>query len=253
MSDQDDPEPLDVVFPILHGPFGEDGTIQGLLKIMDVPFVGPSVLASAVGMDKEVAERLSRDAGIPVAKFKVFSLHQKDAIDFVQISKELKIPVFIKPSNLGSSVGISKAHNENEFWIAVDEAFKYDDKILIEEYIEGRELECSILGNDEPIASVVGEIIPNDEFYFYNAKYVDEHGAILDIPAKLSDKVQARVRALAVKAFQTLCCEGMARVDFFLTKKGKIIINELNTIPGFTNISMYPKLWEASAISSIRN
>ena len=239
---------LDVVFPVLHGPFGEDGTVQGLLKIMDVPFVGPSVLASAIGMDKEVAKRLWRDAGIPIAKFLVFMSHQENEINFSKIKKKLGLPIFIKPANLGSSVGISKVHNDKEFSFAIKEAFKYDTKILIEEFVQGREIECAVLGNEDPIASVPGEVIPNGEFYSYEAKYIDEHGAVLELPAKLADKKQKEVRELAVKAFKVLCCEGMARVDFFMTKKGKLVVNEINTIPGFTNISMYPKLWEISGI-----
>jgi D-alanine-D-alanine ligase len=242
-------EPLDVVFPILHGPFGEDGTVQGLLKIMGVPFVGPSVLASAIGMDKEVAKRLWRDAGIPVAKFLVFYSYEEHKISFSKVKRELGLPLFVKPSNLGSSVGVSKVHNKKEFKLAIREAFKYDVKILIEESVKGREIECSVLGNEDPIASIPGEVIPLDEFYSYEAKYIDENGAVLDIPAKLSKKKENTIRKLAVKAFKTICCEGMARIDFFLTDKGRVIINELNTIPGFTNISMYPKLWEISGIT----
>ncbi|HRH32690.1 MAG TPA: D-alanine--D-alanine ligase family protein [bacterium] len=239
---------LDVVFPVLHGPLGEDGAIQGLLKIMDVPFIGPSILASALGMDKEVAKRLWRDAGIPSAKFLVFKDHEINSIQFSKVKKELGLPLFIKPANLGSSVGVSKVHNEKAFRAAINNAFKYDLKILIEECIKGREIECAVLGNEEPIASIPGEIIPQAEFYSYKAKYFDEHGAILQIPAKLSVKEQKYVKQVAIKAFQTLGCEGMARVDFFLTKNGKLVINEINTIPGFTNISMYPKLWEISGI-----
>jgi D-alanine-D-alanine ligase len=228
---------LDVVFPVLHGPLGEDGAIQGLLKIMDVPFIGPSILASALGMDKEVAKRLWRDAGIPSAKFLVFKDHEINSIQFSKVKKELGLPLFIKPANLGSSVGVSKVHNEKAFRAAINNAFKYDLKILIEECIKGREIECAVLGNEEPIASIPGEIIPQAEFYSYKAKYFDEHGAILQIPAKLSVKEQKYVKQVAIKAFQTLGCEGMARVDFFLTKNGKLVINEINTIPGFTNIS----------------
>jgi len=239
---------LDVIFPVLHGPFGEDGTIQGLIKIMGIPFGGPSVLSSAVGMDKEVAKRLWRDAGIPIAKFLSFYSHDLNKINFSKVKKELGIPFFVKPANLGSSVGINKVHDEKEFKIAIQEAFKYDVKILIEENIKGREIECAVLGNEEPIASIPGEVIPRGEFYSYEAKYIDENGAILEIPAKLSKNVQKNIRKLAEKAFKTICCEGMARVDCFLTDKGRIVINEINTIPGFTNISMYPKLWEISGI-----
>jgi D-alanine-D-alanine ligase len=236
---------LDVVFPILHGPFGEDGTIQGLLKLADVPFVGAGVLGSAVGMDKDVMKRLLRDAGIPIGKFLTFRAHEP-LPSFAEIKTALGIPVFVKPANMGSSVGISKAHNESEFSAAAREAFQYDVKIVIEEYIKGREIECAVLGNENPIASVPGEIIPTHEFYSYEAKYLDENGAALEIPAKLDADTQKRIQELSVKAFQTLCCDGLARIDFFLKENGEIVLNEINTMPGFTKISMYPKLWEAS-------
>jgi D-alanine-D-alanine ligase len=239
---------IDVVFPVLHGTFGEDGTVQGLLKLMDVPFVGPSVLGSAVGMDKEVAKRLLRDAGIPIAKFVCFKAHEKNQISFSKIKKELGLPLFVKPANLGSSVGISKVKNEKEFKKAIDDAFLYDSKILIEEYIKGREIEVAVLGNEHPRASTPGEIIPTHEFYSYEAKYIDENGALLQIPAKLPKPVVKKVQELAVRTFKVLECEGMARVDFFVTKSGKACVNEINTIPGFTKISMYPKLWEASGV-----
>jgi len=241
--------PIDVVFPVLHGPFGEDGTVQGLLKLANVPFVGAGVLGSAVGMDKEVMKRLLREAHIPVADFVVLNRSKAGEIDFETVKKRLGQPMFVKPANLGSSVGISKVKNEDEFGEAVALALKYDNKILVEEYIEGREIECSVLGNENPIASVPGEIIPRHEFYSYDSKYIDENGAALEIPAGLSDNVTKKVQACAVKAFEVLCCEGMARVDFFVRKNGDVIVNEINTIPGFTKISMYPKLWEASGIS----
>jgi len=238
---------LDVVFPILHGPFGEDGTVQGLLKLAGIPFVGSDVLGSAVGMDKDVMKRLFRDAGIPIGKFLTFSSH--NAIPpFAEIQVALGNPVFVKPANMGSSVGISKARNETEFSAAVNEAFQHDTKIVIEEFIEGREIECAVLGNDNPIASIPGEIIPTHEFYSYEAKYLDENGAALEIPAKLDDATRERIQELSIKAFQTLCCAGLSRIDFFLKKNGEVLINEINTIPGFTKNSMYPKLWEASGI-----
>jgi D-alanine-D-alanine ligase len=240
---------IDVVFPVLHGPFGEDGTIQGLFKILDVPFVGPGVLGSAVGMDKDVMKRLFREAGIPTAKFLIFHRADKNKIRFEKIKKELRTPFFVKPTNLGSSVGISKVRNKKDFAKAIKEAFWFDDKIIIEEYIKGREIECSVLGNENPMASVPGEIIPTHEFYSYRAKYIDEDGAILKIPAELSPITIKKVQELAVKVFEVLCCEGMGRVDFFLKSNGKIYANEINTIPGFTKISMYPKLWEASGIN----
>ena len=236
---------LDVIFPVMHGPFGEDGSMQGLLKLAGVPFVGAGVLGSAVGMDKEVMKRLLRDAGIPIGKFIVKKSGEK--INFQEIKKVLGLPLFIKPANMGSSVGVSKARNEAEFKKATQEAFKYDSKILIEEFISGREIEGAVLGNDQPIASVPGEIIANQEFYSYNAKYIDE-GSVAEIPAKIDKKTAKRIRELAVRTFKALNCEGMGRVDSFLTKSGKVYVNEINTIPGFTDISMYPKLWEASGI-----
>jgi D-alanine-D-alanine ligase len=239
---------VDVVFPVLHGPFGEDGTIQGLLKLANVPFVGAGVLGSAVGMDKDVAKRLLRDAGLPNAKFHIYNEYERKTITFEKVRKDLGLPLFVKPANLGSSVGISKVHNNAEFVKAINSAFQYDSKLLIEEYIKGREIECSVLGNEKPIASVCGEIIPNHEFYSYEAKYLDDNGAALSIPAKISKPIMSKIRTLAIKAFMVLCCEGMARVDFFLKENGEIYINEINTIPGFTSISMYPKLWEESGI-----
>ncbi|MBI4533457.1 MAG: D-alanine--D-alanine ligase [Candidatus Melainabacteria bacterium] len=249
LAAHEDSQPIDVVFPVLHGPYGEDGTIQGLLKLADIPFVGPGVLGSAVGMDKDVLKRLLRDAGIPIAKFLVLQRAQKDKVKFDEIAQELGLPMFIKPANLGSSVGVSKVCSESKFAAAVEEAFKYDQKIIIEEFIAGREIECSVLGNADPIASVPGEVIPQHEFYSYEAKYIDEKGAVLEIPAKLPEHTIKEIQKLAVKTFQTLCCEGMARVDCFLKGNGQVIVNEINTIPGFTKISMYPKLWEASGIS----
>ncbi|MEK7520183.1 MAG: D-alanine--D-alanine ligase [Patescibacteria group bacterium] len=242
---------LDVVFPVLHGPYGEDGSIQGLLKLAGVPFVGPDVLGSAVGMDKDVAKRLLRDAGIPVAKFLVFR-REDVRPNFEKLKRALGIPLFVKPANLGSSVGVSKVRTAREFVRAMRDAFAYDNKILVEEYIRGREIECAVLGNEHPAASVPGEIIPHHEFYSYEAKYLDENGAALKIPAKLPRSTVKNVQQLAVQTFRTLSCEGMARVDFFLTPRGKLYVNEINTIPGFTNISMYPKLWEVSGISYSR-
>jgi len=240
---------IDVIFPVLHGTFGEDGTVQGLLQLSQVPFVGSGVLASATTMDKDVMKRILRDAGIPVARFTVFEWHQKDSIDIDEMRDALGLPLFVKPANLGSSVGINKVNNRKEFGRAVEEAFLYDGKIIIEEFIEGREIECSVLGNEDPSASVPGEVIPKHEFYSYDAKYVDKDGALLKIPADLSKTQTKRVQELAVKSFQALCCDGMARVDLFLRTDGTVIVNELNTLPGFTQISMYPKLWEASGIS----
>ncbi len=240
---------VDVVFPILHGPFGEDGTVQGLLKLAGIPFVGAGVLGSAVGMDKDVTKRLLRDAGIPIGKFLTFK--SSDKIIFAKVKKELGLPVFIKPANMGSSVGVSKARNEKEFKTAVLDAFKYDNKIILEEFIKGREIKCAILGNDKLVASLPGEVIMKnkDDFYSYDAKYINEDGAVLKIPADLPRKTIKKVQGLAVKTFQTLSCEGLGRVDMFLKENGEVLVNEINTIPGFTSISMYPKLWEASGIS----
>ncbi len=239
---------IDVVFPILHGPFGEDGTVQGLLKLAGIPFVGADVLGSAVGMDKDVMKRLLRDAGIPIGKFITLKSHEPIPV-FQKITEELGLPFFIKPANMGSSVGISKIHDENEYEKGVQEAFDFDTKIIVEEFIKGREIECAILGNENPMASIPGEVTSSHEFYSYDAKYIDEHGAALQIPADIPDHVAKQIQELAIKTFQTLSCEGLGRVDFFLKENGGIVVNEINTIPGFTKISMYPKLWEASGIA----
>jgi D-alanine-D-alanine ligase len=240
---------LDVVFPVLHGPFGEDGTVQGLLKLANIPFVGAGVLGSAVGMDKDVMKRLLRDAEIPIARFIALNRYSAKDLDFDDARNQLGLPLFIKPANLGSSVGIHKVRDREGFDRAIRDAFNYDNKILIEEAIEGREIECSVLGNENPVASIPGEILPRHEFYSYEAKYLDENGAVLEIPAKVPPEISERIRETAIKTFSTLCCEGMARVDFFLRNGEEIIVNEINTIPGFTKISMYPKLWEASGLS----
>lgn len=239
---------IDVIFPILHGPYGEDGTVQGLLKLTDIPFVGPGVLGSAVGMDKDVAKRLLRDAGIPIAKFMALYKWQQAGISFHEVAEQLGVPFFVKPANAGSSVGVSKVRSKEEFNQALDKAFTFDSKILIEEFIEGREVECAILGNHEPAASRIGEIIAQQDFYSYEAKYIDESGALLNIPAQISSDTENQIQELAVQVFRVLCCEGMARVDFFLTPDNRVIVNEINTIPGFTKISMYPKLWEISGV-----
>jgi D-alanine-D-alanine ligase len=242
-------ETPDVVFPVLHGPYGEDGTIQGLLRLADIPFVGADVLGSAVSMDKDVMKCLLHQAGIPQTKFLSYRYYEKETIDFKNVETTIGIPCFVKPANLGSSVGITKVHNQKEFGPAINEAFEYDNKIIIEQYIEGREIECAVLGNEEPIASVPGEVIPNHEFYSYQAKYIDDQGATLEIPASLPSGITEKVKQLAIDSFKILNCEGMARVDFFLKDSGQLLVNEINTIPGFTKISMYPKLWEASGIS----
>lgn len=236
----------DVVFPILHGPFGEDGTVQGLLKLMDVPYVGADVLGSAIGMAKDVTKRLLREAHILTTDFLVYTSSE---IDYSFVKQKFGLPFFVKPANLGSSVGVSKVHNETEFNKAIKEAFSFDTKILIEKNVKGREIECSVLGNENPIASIPGEVIVKNDFYSYEAKYIDPDAAVIDIPAKLPKSIIKKIQNIAVKTFKTLCCSGMARVDFFLDEKNKIYVNEINTIPGFTNISMYPKLWEKSGIT----
>ena len=241
-------EKIDVVFPILHGPMGEDGTIQGLLKLANVPFVGAGVLGSAVGMDKDIMKRLLRDAGLPIGKYMMIRSHQTRP-DFKSVTDELGLPCFVKPANLGSSVGINRVDNEDQYIKALDEAFSYDRKVIIEEFIEGREIECAILGNEYPKASIPGEISFTHSFYSYEAKYLDDKGYKIDIPAQISEDQIAAIQDIALKTFETLECEGFARVDVFLTKEGKILVNEINTIPGFTQISMYPKLWEASGLS----
>lgn len=238
---------VDAVFPILHGPFGEDGTIQGLLKLAGIPFVGAGVLGSAVGMDKDMMKRLLRDSGIPICRFLSFTDYDKTF--FKDVEQVLGLPLFIKPANLGSSVGIAKVRNIRDFETGVADAFKYDRKIIIEEFVKGREIECAILGNENPIASVPGEIVVNDDFYSYDAKYIDESGASMAIPADIDEKIVQQIQDLAIRTYQALGCEGLARVDFFLQKDGKLLVNEINTIPGFTSRSMYPLLWQESGIS----
>ena len=243
---------FDVVFPVLHGPFGEDGSIQGLLKVAGIPFVGSGVLGSAVGMDKDVMKRLLREAGIPVGRFLSFRRHQREGISFQALREELGVPFFVKPANLGSSVGIRKVGTERELDEALDLAFSFDKKVLVEANIEGRELECGVLGNDHPSASAVGEVVTDTGthgFYSYEAKYLDEKGAVLEIPARLPEHIVRKVQQLALETYSCLCAEGMARVDFFLRPDGEVLVNEINTIPGFTSMSMYPKLWEASGKS----
>jgi len=246
---------VDVIFPVLHGTFGEDGTIQGLLELADIPYVGAGVLGSAAGMDKNIMKSLFLAAGLPIVKH-VTILRRNWEKDPRRVEKQvakLTYPVFVKPANLGSSVGISKAHNKKELGPAIEEAAKFDRKIVIEQAVGGsddkaREIECSVLGNDEPQASVPGEIIPIKEFYDYQAKYLDE-GSQLVIPAKLTKAETKKVQELAIKAFQAVDCSGLARVDFLMDPKTRrIYLNEINTMPGFTAISMYPKLWAASGV-----
>ena len=250
------PIDVDVIFPVLHGTFGEDGTIQGLLELADIPYVGAGVLGSAAGMDKDVMKRLFRDAGIPIVKHLTIlrsAWREHPKLVRQQIEKVLRYPVFVKPANLGSSVGISKVHGTSELAAAMDEAARYDRKLIFEQGVGGkkgkaREIECSVLGNDHPIASIPGEVVPVKEFYDYAAKYLDA-GSELIIPAPIPAKKQAEVRRLAIAAFQAVDCAGLARVDFLMNPRtGKMYVNEINTIPGFTSISMYPKLWAATGV-----
>jgi D-alanine-D-alanine ligase len=244
---------IDVIFPVLHGPYGEDGTVQGMLEMANLPYVGSGVLASACGMDKEVAKRLFAGAGLPQV---AYVLVQRSAWRsnpggcLAEVEATLAYPVFVKPANLGSSVGISKARSREQLTEALDLAAQFDRKLLVEAAVpHARELEISVLGNDVPIASVPGEIVPGNEFYDYNAKYVDDNSELL-IPAPLPAETVQRLQEYAVRAFAALDCAGLARVDFLLDgESGELFLNEINTMPGFTRISMYPKLWEASGIS----
>lgn len=243
---------IDVVFPALHGPLGEDGSIQGFFELAGIPYVGAGVLGSAVSMDKDVAKRLFLQAGLPVPPWIVVTRkswrHHPDEVT-ARVEQEIGYPCFTKPANLGSSVGITKVHTAAELPGAIDEATRYDRKIIIEQGVDARELEISVLGNDQPITSVVGEILPANEFYDFDAKYVDE-GSELVVPAPIAPEQSDTVRSFALRAFRAVEASGMARVDFFLDRQtNRILLNEINTIPGFTAISMYPMLWEASGLS----
>ena len=248
---------LDVIIPILHGTYGEDGTVQGLLELADIPYVGAGVVGSAVGMDKGIFKQVMIANGIPVLPWRLFSAQawrKRRAAILAEVEAALIYPVFTKPANLGSSVGICKCHNRAALAAGMDEAVQYDRRVVVEQGINGRELEVSVLGNDEPIASVVGEIRPRREFYDYAAKYLAEPGSAeeseLIIPAELDGRTAEAIRALAVQAYRAIDCAGMARVDMLMDREtGTVYLNEINTIPGFTQISMYPKLWEATGIS----
>jgi len=246
-----EPLRLDVVFPVLHGTYGEDGTVQGLLDLAGLPYVGSGVLGSAVGMDKDIQKRLFLQAKLPVGEFVAilrFDWERSRSRVLREIRKKFRFPVFVKPATLGSSVGMTKAHDAAELAAAMDLAAEFAQKIVVERAIRGREIELSVLGNEQPKASVPGEIVPHREFYDYAAKYLEE-GTRLLIPAKLKRAQVKRFQAYAVRAFRAIECLGMARVDFFLENRtGRILLNEVNTIPGFTSISMYPKLWEASGL-----
>ena len=240
---------IDVVFPIIHGTGGEDGALQGLLRLLELPFVGSDVIGSAACMDKDVAKRLLRDAGLNVAPFVCFNATSAKAADFDAIVAELGLPLFVKPANQGSSVGVSKVRDRAQFDAAMALALSFDRKVLVESAIVGREVECAVLGNDEPRASLCGEIVLNDEFYAYDTKYLSASGADIVIPAQIGDDTHARIADVAIAAYKALECAGLSRVDVFLTEDGQIVINEINTLPGFTAISMYPKMWGASGIA----
>ena len=244
-------QPLDVIFPVLHGPYGEDGTVQGVFQVANIPFVGAEVLGSAVGMDKDMMKKAFRDAGLQVVPYICVTRRdwERDpAAVQARAEQKLRYPMFAKPSNMGSSVGIGKIHGPEEFASAVTQAARYDRRIIVEQGVDAREFEVAVLGNDEPEASVVGEIVPGNEFYDYRAKYVDDNSELI-IPARIPEYISQKIRDYALRAFEAIDASGMARVDFFVARDlSEIWLNEINTIPGFTRISMYPKLWEASGL-----
>ncbi len=243
---------VDVVFPAVHGTYCEDGTLQGLLELAMVPYVGADTVGSSIGIDKDVAKRLLRDGGIPVVPWTTVTVDEwraNPAPILQRIRRDLPCPLFIKPARTGSSVGVIKARDYDSLPGGIDEAFRYDTKILVEKGIDAREIECAVIGNAAPEASVLGEVVPRHEFYSYESKYIDPDGAELLIPAPLDDAVAEGIRDAAVKGYRLLCCSGMARVDFFLDRQdGGFYLNEVNTLPGFTGISMYPRLWEHSGL-----
>lgn len=242
---------IDVGFPVLHGTNGEDGSIQGFLKTFDIPCVGTGVLGSSISMNKRVSKKLLENEGIPVAKYQCYTSNQKIEINYLHLVDTLGSPFIVKPESLGSSVGISKVKSESEFTEALEECFRFDNGMIIEEFIVGRELECSILGNDKAKATRPGEIKVNEsyDFYTFDAKYVDPEAAELSIPAEVDEKIQNLAKDLSLRSFKALCCEDYARVDLFLRENGDVVVNEINTIPGFTNSSMFPKLWENEGTS----
>jgi D-alanine-D-alanine ligase len=242
---------VDIVFPVLHGTDGEDGSIQGLLKALDLPMVGTGVLGSSMSMSKLITKRLLKESGLPVADFVYAYYPEKDQLQFEEIHQKLGLPFMVKSASLGSSVGVSKVKSKEDFAKAVEEGFRYDDCILIEKYIKGREVECAILGNSPAKASLPGEIIISKEYEFYtfDAKYVDGNAVTINVPANLDAASQEKIRSLSLKAYQSLSCEDFARVDLFLTESGEVYVNEINTIPGFTNSSMFPVMWKERGIS----
>ncbi|MFM9837835.1 MAG: D-alanine--D-alanine ligase family protein [Cyclobacteriaceae bacterium] len=242
---------VDIVFPVLHGTDGEDGSIQGLIKAMDLPMVGTTVLGSAMSMSKLVTKRLLKEAGLPIADFVSAYFPDKNNLKFESIQEKLGLPFMVKSASLGSSVGVSKVKSKADFDKAIEEGFRYDDCVLIEKYIQGREIECAIVGNSPAKASLPGEIIISKEYEFYtfDAKYVDGKAVSIEVPAKLDSSIQEKIRTLSIQAYQALACEDFARVDLFLTKEGDVYVNEINTIPGFTNSSMFPMMWKERGIS----
>ena len=242
---------IDIVFPVLHGTDGEDGSVQGMLKAVDIPFVGSGVLGSSVAMDKLISKRVLHDAGLPVAKYQAFTRNQRPSISFQDLSQDLGLPFIAKPANLGSSIGVVKIDSEESFRKALIESFKYDNTVLFEEFVVARELECAILGNEDAIASVPGEIIISDsyEFYTFKAKYIDPDAVKLVIPADVTESQKKQIQELSLKAYHAVQCKDLSRVDIFLKNNNEVIINEINTIPGFTDASMYPMLFREAGIS----
>lgn len=247
----DDRFKVDIVFSVLHGTDGEDGNIQGMLSALDIPYVGSGVLGSAVSMNKIIAKRLLQQAGLPVGKFISATFRQKKELKFENIASKLGLPFMVKPASLGSSVGISKVNGKKQFKAAIEEAFRYDTEVILEKFIQGREIECAILGNHPPEASWPGEILIRGdyEFYTFDAKYVDPEAVTIAVPAELDKTTREMIRKISIKAYEALHCRDYARVDLFLTKTGKVFINEINTIPGFTNASMFPMMWKERGIN----
>ncbi|WP_312475150.1 D-alanine--D-alanine ligase [Neobacillus sp.] len=249
-AEQQERQPLDVIFPLLHGPNGEDGTVQGLLELLNLPYVGNGVLASAAGMDKVVMKNIFAQAGLTQVNYVAFIKSEWESAKedaYAKVEAELGYPCFVKPANLGSSVGISKCRNQAELEAAFVEAFQFDRKVIIEEGVVAREIEVGVLGNDDPECSVAGEIVPKKDFYDYKAKYEDGETALI-IPAEISDQEYEELKEMAIRAFKALDCSGLVRADFFLTKEGKVLINEVNTMPGFTPFSMFPLLWKHTGV-----
>ncbi len=242
---------LDLVFPALHGEDGEDGSVQGMLTMAKIPFAGSGVTGSGNSMDKFISKKLLLEAGVPVGKYVQKYYHEKGAISFDSITEKIGLPFIIKPSCSGSSVGVNKVNDESNFKEALDNTFKYDNSILFEEFIEGRELECAIIGNEKPIASNPGEVVISGdyEFYTYTAKYMDEAAAKIIVPADVPSDIAQKVKKLSIQAYHALNCEDFARVDLFLKENGEVLVNEINTIPGFTDVSMFPVLWQEEGIS----